>query len=566
MDKTQPKWVVSRNKAQSKSASSSRTKYGTNRFGVFSSPLDLGDYEEGFPPLAGKISKVLIPQKETTVSVSKVTKALTEEEDPLGRMIDDAWKVISPSKDSLTDEDCDKVEGRFEKLAIQALGKAKRGQSPLNEIELGKVIEWLAWYRGSPCSKELCKELKFGDSKEGKVGKSTAKKENEGHVSVSGRVEEAMSNVSPEANDVKRKLEVDSSNVLVKDSEASILEGVNEAGVVTPSDSKNVEATSSEAETEREGEVSDAVSNVDQGKSRLDSGLGKPDFSCVIDSNCGHDMDPLRLKGQAPNLQATFLAHNVFEELSQPYTEATMGRGEVDPKDSEVLDTNHIDGVNLDEVQDNERLSHTQPQAWTEGLFRDPVANQSFGKPSWADVAGNRDKFNNPNQPRSRGLTSKCDQTEVPDPTKGEAPKIVQASASPPARERSSSPSPVAKREIENVEGTEAIGIHVQSGAIPLSVEDNGSTVVDEVSVSEEETDVYDEATEAVFERLALDALDKARQGRSPISKDDLATVVEWLAWYRNTSPQASPEASKQVIKAEVCGEDVLSSLNEDVQ
>ncbi|KAL6988776.1 hypothetical protein U1Q18_014529 [Sarracenia purpurea var. burkii] len=141
-----------------------------------------------------------------------------------------------------------------------------------------------------------------------------------------------MSNVSPEANDVKRKLEVESSNVLVKDSEASILEvvnsGVNEAGDVTPSDSENVEATSSEAETEREGEVPDAVSNVDQGKSRLDSGLGKPDFSYVIDSRCGHDMDPLRLKGQAPNLQATFLAHNVFEEMSQPYTEATTGREE----------------------------------------------------------------------------------------------------------------------------------------------------------------------------------------------------------------------------------------------
>ncbi|KAL6988728.1 hypothetical protein U1Q18_014483, partial [Sarracenia purpurea var. burkii] len=137
-----------------------------------------------------------------------------------------------------------------------------------------------------------------------------------------------MSNVSPEANDVKRKLEVESSNVLVKDSEASILEVVNSGG-----------------------------------KSRLDSGLGKPDFSCVIDSSCGHDMDPLRLKGQAPNLQATFLAHNVFEEMSQPYTEATTGRGEVDPKDSEVLDTNHIDGVNLDEGQDKERLSHTQPQA-----------------------------------------------------------------------------------------------------------------------------------------------------------------------------------------------------------
>ncbi|KAL6991866.1 hypothetical protein U1Q18_009977 [Sarracenia purpurea var. burkii] len=168
-----------------------------------------------------------------------------------------------------------------------------------------------------------------------------------------------MSNVSPEANDMKRRLEVDTSNVLVKDSEASILEvvnsGVYDAGDVTPSDSE---------ETEMEGEEP----NVDQ--------------------------------GQASNLQATFLAHNVFEEMSQPYSEATTRRGEADPKDSEVLDTNHIDGVNLYEGLDKERPSHTQSQAWSEALFRDPVASQSLGKPSWADIAGNRDKYNNPNQPK----------------------------------------------------------------------------------------------------------------------------------------------------------------------
>ncbi|KAL6957225.1 hypothetical protein U1Q18_040483, partial [Sarracenia purpurea var. burkii] len=242
---------------------------------------------------------------------------------------------------------------------------------------------------------------------EGTVVKSIAKYENEDHVSVSGKAEEAMSNVPPEANNVKRSLEVDTSNVLVKDSEASILEvvnsGVNEAGDVTPSISENVKATSSEAETEMEGEESDAMPNVDHGKSRLDSGLGELDCVCVIDSNGGDDMDPLRLKGQASKLQATLLAHNVFEEMSQPYLEAMTGRGEADSKDSEILDTNHIGGVNLHEGLDKERPSHTQSHAWSEGLFRDPVASQSLGKPSWADIAGNRDKFNNPNQPRSKG-------------------------------------------------------------------------------------------------------------------------------------------------------------------
>ncbi|KAL6958364.1 hypothetical protein U1Q18_040301 [Sarracenia purpurea var. burkii] len=46
-------------------------------------------------------------------------------------------------------------------LALKALGKAKRGKSPLNDTDLGLVIDWLAWYRGSPFAEELCKELKF---------------------------------------------------------------------------------------------------------------------------------------------------------------------------------------------------------------------------------------------------------------------------------------------------------------------------------------------------------------------------------------------------------------------
>ncbi|KAL6995390.1 hypothetical protein U1Q18_005527 [Sarracenia purpurea var. burkii] len=41
------------------------------------------------------------------------------------------------------------------------MGKAKRGCSPLNGVDLGKIIEWLAWYRGSPSTEELRRELKF---------------------------------------------------------------------------------------------------------------------------------------------------------------------------------------------------------------------------------------------------------------------------------------------------------------------------------------------------------------------------------------------------------------------
>ncbi|KAL7002182.1 hypothetical protein U1Q18_003336, partial [Sarracenia purpurea var. burkii] len=90
---------------------------------------------------------------------------------------------------------------------------------------------------------------------------------------------------------------------------------------------------------------------------------------------------------------------------------------------------------------------------------------------------------------------------DVPDLKKGGAPKIAKAPASPPARERSSSQIPVAKKlEIENAEGVEAVGIPVipsgQSGVIPHSAEDNGTTVAEAVFESEEETDVYDEATE----------------------------------------------------------------------
>ncbi|KAL6965948.1 hypothetical protein U1Q18_017939 [Sarracenia purpurea var. burkii] len=46
-------------------------------------------------------------------------------------------------------------------MALKALGKAKQGCSPLNDTELGEIIEWLAWYRGSPPTE---KKVHGGDS------------------------------------------------------------------------------------------------------------------------------------------------------------------------------------------------------------------------------------------------------------------------------------------------------------------------------------------------------------------------------------------------------------------
>ncbi|KAL6965371.1 hypothetical protein U1Q18_036427, partial [Sarracenia purpurea var. burkii] len=69
-------------------------------------------------------------------------------------MIEDAWSPFTPNDDSLSREEWDSVEKRFEKLALKALGKAKKGQSPLNETDLGMVIDWLAWYRRSPSTDE----------------------------------------------------------------------------------------------------------------------------------------------------------------------------------------------------------------------------------------------------------------------------------------------------------------------------------------------------------------------------------------------------------------------------
>ncbi|KAL6957779.1 hypothetical protein U1Q18_049126, partial [Sarracenia purpurea var. burkii] len=46
----------------------------------------------------------------------------------------------------------------------------------------------------------------------------------------------------------------------------------------------------------------------------------------------------------------------------------------------------------------------------------------------------------------------------------------------------------------------------------------------------------------SLFEKLALDAPDKAKQGRSPLNKDDMEAVIGWLAWYRGSPiPAGSP-------------------------
>ncbi|KAL6966031.1 hypothetical protein U1Q18_045397 [Sarracenia purpurea var. burkii] len=47
-----------------------------------------------------------------------------------------------------------------------------------------------------------------------------------------------------------------------------------------------------------------------------------------------------------------------------------------------------------------------------------------------------------------------------------------------------------------------------------------------------------------LFEKMALDALDKTNQGRSPLNKEDLEAVIGWLAWYQG-SPQTA-EAKKE--------------------
>ncbi|KAL6961709.1 hypothetical protein U1Q18_049015, partial [Sarracenia purpurea var. burkii] len=98
--------------------------------------------------------------------VSPLVNVYEKEEDPLGQMIEDAWSPFKPNDDSLSQEDWENVEKRFEKLALKALGKAKKGQSRLNDTDLGLVIDWLAWYRGSPSMDALGKEPTFATTPE----------------------------------------------------------------------------------------------------------------------------------------------------------------------------------------------------------------------------------------------------------------------------------------------------------------------------------------------------------------------------------------------------------------
>ncbi|KAL6957238.1 hypothetical protein U1Q18_040496 [Sarracenia purpurea var. burkii] len=85
-------------------------------------------------------------------------------------------------------------------------------------------------------------------------------------------------------------------------------------------------------------------------------------------------------------------------------------------------------------------------------------------------------------------------------------------------------------------------------------------------SEGDEETEVYDEATEGAFEKLALDALDKAKQGRSPLNKADMEAVVEWLAWYRS-SPLSEEKTESQVKSSDLIIDPILEcELNKDAQ
>ncbi|KAL6956862.1 hypothetical protein U1Q18_040570, partial [Sarracenia purpurea var. burkii] len=69
---------------------------------------------------------------------------------------------------------------------------------------------------------------------------------------------------------------------------------------------------------------------------------------------------------------------------------------------------------------------------------------------------------------------------------------------------------------------------------------DNGEDHTDVSSdVSEEMNKGFSQESlkrrKTLFEKMALDALDKAKQGRSPLNKEDLEAVTEWLAWYRGS-------------------------------
>ncbi|KAL6958346.1 hypothetical protein U1Q18_041551, partial [Sarracenia purpurea var. burkii] len=60
----------------------------------------------------------------------------------------------------------------------------------------------------------------------------------------------------------------------------------------------------------------------------------------------------------------------------------------------------------------------------------------------------------------------------------------------------------------------------------------------DEESSEEETLGIPPESLEkrkTLFEKLAIDALEKAKQGRSPLNHEDMEAVIEWLAWYRDS-------------------------------
>ncbi|KAL6971617.1 hypothetical protein U1Q18_031298, partial [Sarracenia purpurea var. burkii] len=80
-------------------------------------------------------------------------------------------------------------------------------------------------------------------------------------------------------------------------------------------------------------------------------------------------------------------------------------------------------------------------------------------------------------------------------------------------------------------------GGEVDSAAESTEGEDDSE---DNDGFSEKETKGISEQglkrRKTLFEKLALDALDKAKQGRSPLNKEDMDVVVEWLAWYRDST------------------------------
>ncbi|KAL6955392.1 hypothetical protein U1Q18_040714 [Sarracenia purpurea var. burkii] len=128
-------------------------KVGLNVEVVPSSPLTIKTTEAKIPSIA-EVGDVDVEVSESpplpvvgTDSVSEEGVSDSEEADSEGGY--DTEEVTEIAK-GIPLEDHKRRKSLFEKLALDALDKAKQGRSPLNKDDMEAVIGWLAWYRGSP--------------------------------------------------------------------------------------------------------------------------------------------------------------------------------------------------------------------------------------------------------------------------------------------------------------------------------------------------------------------------------------------------------------------------------